>query len=296
METIGGQAVIEGVMIRNKNKIATAVQTKKDIIVKKEDFISLTEKHRVLRLPIIRGTISFFETIKIGINTLNYSADLASGSNEKQTESKTDLAFYSTMIFAFAISIFTFLFLPIFITTKLFNIERTAFYFNIITGIIRIVFFIIYVIAISFMKDVKRLFMYHGAEHKVVNCYEHGEKVTLKNSKKYTTIHKRCGTSFLLVVFVIAIIGFSLMDLASFYVIGKTSIIYRTISHLVFLPFILGISYEILKLASKRDTFITNALVYPGSLMQKITTSEPDEDMLKVAIEALNSVIPAKTR
>jgi|SRR3989344_2516642 len=291
MESIGGQAVIEGVMIRNKNKIATALMNKKKIIVKKEDFHSLTEKYKILSLPILRGVIGFFETMKIGINTLNYSADIAMLKDEKSGCKKSNLGFYGMMLFAFALALFIFLFLPIFITTRLFNIERTTLYFNAAAGGIRIIFFLIYVYAISFMNDVKRLFMYHGAEHKVVNCYEHGEKITLKNAKKYTTIHKRCGTSFLLVVFITAIIGFSFIDLALFYFNGSTSILTRTISHLLFLPVILGVAYEILKLSSKKKNFITEALVYPGALIQKITTAEPDDYMIKVAIAAIREIV-----
>ncbi|MBS3108668.1 DUF1385 domain-containing protein [Candidatus Woesearchaeota archaeon] len=291
MESIGGQAVIEGVMIRNKNKIATALMNEKKIIVKKEDFHSLTEKYKILSLPILRGVIGFFETMKIGINTLNYSADIAMLKDEKSGCKKSNLGFYGMMLFAFALALFIFLFLPIFITTRLFNIERTTLYFNAAAGGIRIIFFLIYVYAISFMNDVKRLFMYHGAEHKVVNCYEHGEKITLKNAKKYTTIHKRCGTSFLLVVFITAIIGFSFIDLALFYFNGSTSILTRTISHLLFLPVILGVAYEILKLSSKKKNFITEALVYPGALIQKITTAEPDDYMIKVAIAAIREIV-----
>ena len=176
-------------------------------------------------------------------------------------------------------------------TTKLFSIERTAFYFNMITGFIRIIFFLVYIYFISSMKDVKRLFMYHGAEHKAVNCYEHGEKVNLKNAKKYSTIHKRCGTSFLLIAFITAIIGFSIVDLASFYLIGSTSTLIRTAAHLLFLPIILGISYEIMKLAASKSSVFSDMIVYPGSLLQKITTAEPDDGMIEVAISAIQKII-----
>lgn len=291
MDTIGGQAVIEGVMIRNKNRIATAIRTEKGIVVKEENFVSLTEKYKPLGIPVIRGIITFFETLKIGIRTLNYSADMFESKGKKIHEKNNSVSFYATTIFAFAIAIAIFFFLPIFITTRLFSIERTAFYFNIITGFIRIIFFLIYIYSISFMKDVKRLFMYHGAEHKAVNCYEHGKIVNLKNAKKYSTIHKRCGTSFLLIAFVTAIIGFSIIDLASFYLIGSTSALMRTAIHLLFLPMIIGAAYEIMKLAASKSNFISDIIIYPGSLLQKITTAEPDDEMIEVAISAIHKIV-----
>ncbi len=291
MESIGGQAVIEGVMIRNKNKIATAVRTKKGIVTKVDDFISLTEKYKVLRIPIIRGSVVFFETLKIGINTLNYSADLAMADEKEKAAEKSEFNFYMTLLLAVAIAVLVFLFLPIFITTKLFSIEKTALPFNIVTGIIRIIMFVLYVYAISYMKDAKRLYMYHGAEHKVVNCYESLGKVTFKNAKKYSTIHKRCGTSFLFIAFATAILGFSFIDLIAFAVLGKTSMMIRLFTHLLFLPFILGVSYETMKYAAARNNLLTNIVTYPGSLMQKITTQEPTDDMIKVAMAALKKIV-----
>jgi len=291
METIGGQAVIEGVIIRNKNKIATAVRTKKGIITKSETFISLTEKHSYLNIPIIRGTITFFEMLKIGLNSLNYSASLLEDENSAKEKKESNSGFYITASFSFMIAIVFFLFLPILITTKALSIEKTAFYFNIITGIIRIIFFIAYVYIISFMKDVRRLFMYHGAEHKVINCYENNEKVNLKNARKYSTVHKRCGTSFLLVMFIVAIVSFSFIDLAAFYIIGSTSMLIRTITHLLFLPLVLGIAYEIIKASSKNNSAILKIVTYPGALLQKITTSEPDDGMINVAIAALKKIV-----
>ena len=291
MESIGGQAVIEGVMIRNKNKIATAVRTKKGIVTKVDDFVSLTEKYRTLKLPFLRGSIVFFETMKIGINTLNYSADLAMADEKENAAEKSEFGFYMTLLLAVAIAIFIFLFLPIFITTKLFNIEKTALSFNIVTGIIRIIVFLLYVYAISYMKDAKRLYMYHGAEHKVVNCYEAIGKVTLKTTKKYTTIHKRCGTSFLFIVFITAMLGFALIDMIAFAVLGKTSMLIRLFTHLLFLPAILGISYEVMKYAAAKSNVFTNIVTYPGSLIQKITTQEPTDDMIKVAMAALKKIV-----
>jgi len=291
MESIGGQAVIEGVMIRNKNKIATAVRTKKGIVTKVDDFVSLTEKYRMLKLPFLRGSIVFFETMKIGINTLNYSADLAMADEKENAAEKSGFGFYITLLLAVAIAILIFLFLPIFITTKLFNIEKTALPFNIVTGIIRIIVFLLYVYAISYMKDAKRLYMYHGAEHKVVNCYESLGKATLKNAKKYSTIHKRCGTSFLFIVFATAIIGFSFIDLLAFAALGKTSMTIRLFTHLLFLPFVLGISYETMKYAAVKNSWLTNIVTYPGSLIQRITTQEPTDDMIKVAMAALKKIV-----
>lgn len=289
METIGGQAVIEGVMIRNKNKIATAVMAKDGIKVKEENFVSLLEKHRWLKTPIIRGTIALFETLKIGISSLNYSADIL---EEKEPKEKSSSAwFYLSLFISFPIAIFIFIFIPIFATTKLFNIEKTAVYFNLITGLMRIIIFLAYLYAISFIKDIKRMFMYHGAEHKVVNCYENGDEVSLKNARKYSTIHKRCGTSFLFVTIIIAIACFSLIDAAFLYYLGRTSVQIRLISHLLFLPFVLGTAYEIIKLASVKTNSVTSIITYPGTLLQKITTLEPDDSMINVAIAALKKIV-----
>ena len=291
MESIGGQAVIEGVMIRNKNKIATAVRTKKGIVTKVDDFMSLTEQYSILKLPFLRGSIVFFETMKIGINTLNYSADLAMANERENVAERSEFGFYMTLLLAAAIAVLIFLFLPIFITTKLFSIEKTALPFNVVTGIIRILVFLLYVYAISYIKDAKRLYMYHGAEHKVVNCYESLGKATLKDAKKYPTVHKRCGTSFLFIVFVMAILGFSFIDLMAFALIGKTSMLIRLLMHLLFLPFILGMSYETMKYAAAKNNLLTNIVTYPGSLMQKITTQEPTDDMIQVAISALRKIV-----
>lgn len=296
METIGGQAVIEGVMIRNKNKIATAVIKDKEIIIKLDDFVSLTEKHRVLRFPVLRGIINFFETLKIGIGALNYSADIFQADNVEAGKNvvkkkKSDIGFYAMFLFSFLIGIGIFLFSPIYITTKLFNIEKTALSFNLATGIMRILFFIAYVYVISYMKDVKRLFMYHGAEHKVVNCYEHGEKVTLKNARKYSTVHKRCGTSFLFMMFLIAILSFSFIDLAVSYFLGYTNIVIRLVTHLLFLPVVFGIAYELLKYAASKNNWLLSFVAYPGALLQRITTAEPSDEMINVAMAALHKIV-----
>ncbi len=288
MEMIGGQAVIEGVMIRNKNKLATAVRTKKGIIVKKEDIHSLTEKHKLLRIPIVRGAIGLGETMVLGIKTLNWSADLAMQDQEEQPTSNSwglTASLIAAIIFAIAI----FIFLPLWITTTFFGIEKTTATFNLVAGIIRIILFLAYIYAISFWKDVKTLFQYHGAEHKSVNCYENEKKVNIKNTLKYSTIHNRCGTSFLLVMLIIAIIGFSVIDTLVAWALGGTSLWIRLGTHILFLPLILGVSYEIIRKAQTPNLFV-KILIFPGLLLQRITTQEPTEAQIEVAIKALEAV------
>jgi uncharacterized protein YqhQ len=277
---VGGQAVIEGVMLRSPHYWAVAVRKPDgDIEIKKDKLNILSEKNRLFKLPILRGVIMLLSALVLGIKSLNFSANVAYDEDEEMS----DWAIYGTIGFAFAIAIAVFFVLPLYIT-KLFNFD-SYFVFNIVDGIIRIVFFLIYVYAISFMNDIKRIFQYHGAEHKVIYTYEEEENVTVDAAKKYSTLHPRCGTSFLIIVLLISILIFSIVPKSSpFYI--------KVLSRIVLIPLIAGLSYEALKLSAKfKDNFLIKLFIMPGLWLQKITTKEPDEKQIEVALAALEAVL-----
>ncbi len=275
---IGGQAVIEGVLMKNDDKIAIAVRRPDGkISVKKEHKASITKRIKFLGWPFFRGTVNLIEMLSVGIKALNYSANESLGEEDKKI-TKTEFAF--TTAFAVIVAIGLFILLPLYLT----KITRTeGILFNLIDGLIRVGIFVIYILLISMMKDVRRLFQYHGAEHKTVNCYEQGKKLTPENVKKYSTAHRRCGTTFLLIVLVISIIIFS------FIVSDKTWVKFAW--RVILLPVIAGLSYELLKLGAKfPNSFLINLLIYPGLMLQRITTKEPDKKQIEVAIKAFKAV------
>jgi uncharacterized protein YqhQ len=274
---IGGQAVIEGVMMKGKNNIATAVRKKNKILIKKTHYTSLTERCKILKLPILRGIVNLFEMMIIGIKTLTWSADQQVGKEEKIT--KKELAV--TMFISFGAVILLFIIMPYYVT-KIF-IKEPNLTFNLIDGLLRIIIFFIYLYVIGLMSDMKRVFQYHGAEHKAVNCFEADKKLTPANAKKYPKEHIRCGTSLLVIVIVISILLFSLIKDPRWFV--------NIPLRILLVPVIAGIGYEAVKLAAR---FEKNPLVkivtLPGLWTQKFTTREPSEKQLQVAIKALNAV------
>jgi len=280
---IGGQAVIEGVMMRNKDKLAVAVRDPKgNIVVKKERFVPLTKRNKLFGLFFVRGVFNLIDMLIIGIKTLNYSANISVGEKEEKLK-WWHLAL--SLVGAIGFALFLFKFLPLLITQKtsgFIQLNRAS--FNILDGVIKMLFFVVYIYLISMFKDVKRVFQYHGAEHKAVYCYEAKEKLNVKNCKKYSTKHPRCGTSFVFLVFVISVFVYSLLpkDITFFVNLG-----YR----ILLLPVIAGISYEVLKLAGKyKDKLLFRVIDAPGIWLQRITTKEPDDSQLEVAIKALESV------
>jgi uncharacterized protein YqhQ len=275
MKLVGGQAVIEGVMMRCNDKINTSVRKGKKIISKKN---TLKKKNKFLKIFFIRGIINMYEMLKIGMETLTWSADQQAEKNEKI--SRLEIIFSLILSVLFAILIFI---VAPFYLTKLIS-KNQGILFNIVDGIIRVLIFIIYILSISLMKDIKRVFQYHGAEHKVVHCYESGKKLTYENVKKFTTLHSRCGSSFLIIVLVISIIVFSFIVSPKWY--------YKLVFRILLIPIIIGISYEVLKLADKfKDNFFFNILNKPGLWIQKITTKEPDKQQIEVAIHSLKKVL-----
>ena len=281
---VGGQAVIEGVMMRVPGAYATAVRDPEGIVhVQKEEFYSITEKSSFWSKPIFRGMASLYEAMKMGMKTLNYSADIALPDENEQSK----ISEFLSTIFAIALAISLFMIAPMWITTNLMDIEKEALWFNLTSGGFRILFFIIYLFLISLLKDVGRLFQYHGAEHRVVYNFESGDEVNIKNAQSFPTQHPRCGTSFLFIVLLSAILVFAIVDTIVMYFLGTISLPIRLLFHIPMIPLVSGIGYELIKISAKSDFLLFNLLKQPGLWLQNITTREPDNDMVEVSITAL---------
>lgn len=302
---VGGQAVIEGVMMRSPDKIATAVRIPDGrIMVKTEDYLPLSKRYKVLGIPIIRGAVAFVEMLVMGIRTLNFSADIAIKEQEK-AEAQQKGEIYEdkptksnavmlglTVAFALSLGIFIFFFLPLAIS-NLFDIDRNAVGFNLLAGVIRLSMFVLYVWGISFFGDFKRIFQYHGAEHKSIYAYEMGDELTPERAARHTRFHPRCGTSFILIVALIAMLTYAISDTIYALVAGHPpTLLARFGLHFTLLPLVAGGSYELLKLSGKtRDNKLTTILIKPGLWLQKITTQEPSKDQLEVGIAALEAAL-----
>jgi uncharacterized protein YqhQ len=301
-KNIGGQAVIEGVMMRSSKRVSTAVRKQSgEIVVRNEDYIPLSKRYKLLGIPILRGIISFVEMLVIGIKSLNFSADVAveeieekEGKNKQKRKSQSSrgLMLGLAVVMALALGILIFFFLPLFFSSLL-KIKRDALAFNLVAGGIRVAMFLIYVWAISRFRDFKRIFEYHGAEHKSIYAYEAGDELTSENVKKFSTKHPRCGTSFILIVAVFAILVYSISDTIYTLIAGTYPVLLkRFLLHFTLLPLVAGGSYELLKLSGKtKDNRITRIFSAPGIWLQKITTQEPDESQLEVAIVALENAL-----
>jgi len=283
---VGGQAVIEGVMMRSPTAIATAVRTPDGrIVVRKKPFHSVFRRFRFLNIPVVRGGIHLIESMGLGIDALMFSADQAV--QEDRVE-KTDKKFrdtlmmWGTVVFAFALSMGLFFYLPLMITEWM-GIEHSV-WFNVVDGIIRIVFFVAYLMLISLMKDMGRVFQYHGAEHMSIHAFESKKDLTVDQTRPFPTLHPRCGTSFLFFVMLISLVVFSLM--------GKPDDVVERLQRLAFIPVIGGLAYEVIKLSGKyRDSWLVKPLIWPGLMLQKITTKRPDDDQIEVGLAALKAVL-----
>lgn len=284
---VGGQAVIEGVMMRVPGAYATAVRDSEGKIhVDRHNFKSITERSNLWNKPIFRGMAGLFEAMKMGMATLQWSADITMP-EEKDKKPNPIMEFLST-IFAIGLAISLFMIAPMWITTTLLDVEREAIAFNMVSGGFRITFFVIYLLLISMMKDVKRLFQYHGAEHRVVYNFESGKDVNISNAQSFPTQHPRCGTSFMFIVLLSAIIVFSIIDTIVMSITDYISLPLRLMVHLPMIPIVAGISYEVIKIiARKGDSIIFRMLRAPGLWLQNITTKKPEDDMVDVAITAL---------
>lgn len=300
---VGGQAVIEGVMMRAKGMIATAVRRANgEIAIKKMPFTSVLEKYPVLNKPVLRGAVGLVEMMYIGISTLNYSAEIAiedeeakntaAGEPKKEKKPQSTLMLSLTVAFSLAVGVGLFFFLPLFAATQFFDVAQRPMEFNLVSGAIRITILLVYLYAISKMKDVHRLFQYHGAEHKAVFAFEQNAPLTVPSAITYTRFHPRCGTSFVLQVMLIAILLFSIMDTILLQFIDELTLTIRLATHIPFIPVLGGISYEFLKYSAKHSTTTLGKLfVAPGLWLQKITTEEPDESMMEVSLAALKAAL-----
>ncbi|AEB76948.1 DUF1385 domain-containing protein [Clostridium botulinum] len=290
--SVGGQAVIEGVMMRGSTGVATAVRKSNgEIEVDFKKIKPLTQKNKVFSLPIIRGFITLIDSLILGIKTLNYSASfieeeleepskLDKWIEEKFKGKATDIIMGISFVVSMALSILIFFIIPTFVANgfKRINITNTV-SLNILEGIIRVFIFLTYIYLISKMDDIKRVFEYHGAEHKTIFCYESNEELKPENAKQHGRLHPRCGTNFLFLVMIVSIILFSFT--------GWKSIWQRILYRIILLPVVSGITYEIIKWMGNNKNMCTKVLSYPGLMLQKLTTREPDLKQLEVAIVSL---------
>ena len=297
---IGGQAVMEGIMMRNGSEYSVAVRKENgEIEVKKETYKGVGSKCKLFRLPFIRGIFSFVDSLVLGMKSLNYSASLfmedgeeeEPGRFEKWLQKKVgDKAEKVIMVLSMVISIILamgiFMVFPTWVSTLMKPLLGNGIWMALFEGVLRIAIFIAYVGLISLMPDIKRTYMYHGAEHKCINCIEHGLPLTVENVMKSSKEHKRCGTSFLLIVMVISILFFL--------VIRPETLWLRLVSRILLIPVIAGVSFEFLRLAGNSDNPVVNLLSKPGLMLQGLTTKEPDEKMAEVAICAVEAVFDWK--
>ncbi len=298
---VGGQAVIEGVMMRSPQYIATAVRLPDGTIeLSKKPFKSFITRYKFLNIPIVRGAINFVEMLIIGLDTLNWSADIQMKYEDKKQgieDSKVkrlrdSLIMGATMVFAFTVAMLLFFMLPIYLAT-LMGLAKGALLFNLVAGAIRLLLFLAYILLISKMEDIRRIFRYHGAEHMSIFTHESSEELTLESARTKSRFHPRCGTSFILIVVLFSILFLGIADSLFPMVFGHMqSIPERFATHLALLPVIAGISYELLKLSGKfRSNRFVKMLILPGLWLQKLTTGHPDDEMLEVALCALTAAL-----
>ena len=300
--TVGGQAVIEGVMMKNKDEYAVAVRMPEgNIRVTKDKCVSIRSKYKFFDLPIVRGVVNLIESLILSMKTLTISAD-AFGIEEEDTKfekwlrekfgkSIMDFVMVVAMILGIALGVGLFFFLPLWLSSYFFDKsgEQTKWYATLVEGGIKIGIFILYLWAVSLMKDIRRVFEYHGAEHKTIFCYEAGDELTPENVKKYKRFHPRCGTSF---IFVILLLSILVSSIVYSFPIMKSNIILKFASKFLTLPVTVGIGYEFIRFAGKHDNIFTRILSSPGLWMQRLTTREPDEEQIAVAIASLKCALP----
>lgn len=320
---IGGQAVLEGVMMMGPESYAISVRKPNgEIDVSVTPFQTMTAKHKGLDIPIVRGVLNFIESLYVGISTLMKSSVISEEAEEEavkaeaKAEAKSDLKsevktvakktkadksavnekskeenltkgdLILTLILSLAIAVGVFVLLPAFVANFLYKVTDSNLLVNLAEGILRMLIFLAYIYAISHMKDIKRTFMYHGAEHKTINCMEAGKELTIENVRGTSRFNKRCGTSFIFVVIIISIIVFMFVNTDLMWL--------RLLSRLLLIPVIAGVSYEFIRYAGRHENACANALSSPGLWLQRLTTQEPDDDMIEVAIKSVEGVIDWK--
>lgn len=280
---VGGQAVIEGVMMRDAHRTATAVRLPNgDIDVETRTVSSIRDRYPVLNLPLIRGSVIMVESLIIGMCALSFSAQAAGEEDEQMT--KKEIAM--TILFALVLASILFIVIPTGAAHLAAAYTDDPIVFNLIEGGIRLMVFLLYIWGISFMGGIRRVFQYHGAEHKTIHCYEAGEPLTVENVQKFPRLHPRCGTNFLLIVMVVAIVFHVFFGWPDFWL--------RILSRLAILPVVAGVSYEIIRFAGRSENHLVHILITPGLWLQYLTTRPPADEMVEVAIESLKAVLPAE--
>ncbi|WP_045170209.1 DUF1385 domain-containing protein [Caldicellulosiruptor morganii] len=301
--TIGGMALIEGIMMKGPKKISVVVRKPNGELYKEVKDLTIDDTSTFKRIPFIRGIFILFEQMVLGTKALMKSADIAMEDLPQEEKEKqkdffdklfekkffekigiTDIAIYFSVILSMVLGVLLFFYIPTWSVEIFRKIEMSNFGKNMIEGIVRVIIFILYLMLASQMKEIKRVFEYHGAEHKTIFAYEHGCELKVENVKKFSTHHPRCGTSFLFIVIIVSIIVFTFS--------GWQSVWLRMIIRLLLLPVIVGVSYEIIRWAGRSESLFARIVSYPGLWFQNITTREPDEKQIEVAIEALKEVIP----
>jgi uncharacterized protein YqhQ len=295
--SIGGQALLEGILMRGPTKQAIVVRTKEGLVTKLSEPHFLKEKYKILGWPILRGVITFGESMYHGVKALTYSAEFLPeedqeepGKFDKWIEEKFGMDKAEKFLIGFAVflgiclSVGLFILLPTLLASFVTNLTDSALWRNLTEGAIRIIIFLLYMYFCTRVKDLKQVFRYHGAEHKTIFCYEQGLPLTVENVRKQSRFHPRCGTSFLFVVMIISILVFS--------VVSWSNVWLRMLFRLLLLPVVVGVSYEFNRWAGRHDNILTRILTAPGKALQRLTTAEPDDGMIEVGIEALRLVIP----
>jgi len=323
-DTVGGQALIEGVMMRGREKVSWAVRKPGgEAVVESFPFVSVTKRNALCGIPVVRGVINLFESLSWGYKALARSADIAieeeeargaddmpsvsikeasasddsndktSSPNAKKTSFADKLLSAASFILAFAISIGLFMYAPMWVANRLPYVKDSPMLFNLSAGIVRITLFLIYMALISLWSEMRRVFEYHGAEHKTIFAYEDGKPLTIDNIQPYTTLHPRCGTSFLILVAICSILLFTVIDAFYIHYIGDfVNLFHRLGVHFVMIPFVAGTSYEFLKLSDRyMHVPIVGALVKPGLWLQRITTRKPDTSQIEIAVKALEAAL-----
>ncbi|RMZ49283.1 DUF1385 domain-containing protein [Candidatus Marinimicrobia bacterium PRS2] len=286
---------MEGVMMRVPGAYATAVRDPDgNIQIDRHDFKSKVDAYPFLKMPLLRGIIGLFESLKIGYSTLQWSAEISLPEEEASKETGKFVDVLLT-IFSLALALGLFFVAPIGLTSWLFDKDQDAFIFNVLSGMFRVIFFITYLALISLLKDVRRLFQYHGAEHKTVYNFESGKELSISNAQQFPTQHPRCGTSFLFIIMLVAILSFAILDSVVLLYVEELKIWMRLIFHIPFIPIVAGLGYEVLKLTAKhRSNIFFRALAQPGLWLQNITTKQPDDGQVEVALEALKEAFGDK--
>lgn len=292
---IGGQAVIEGVMMRYGNDYAVTVRKPNgELEVKRGRYESLVSRLHLKHIPILRGVFAFIDSLVLGMSTLTYSASFYEDEEEEKASRsgkdgggvKDKLIMGLTVALSIVIAIGLFMVLPFFISGLFKQVTDSSWVLGIIEGVVRVILFMAYILLISRMKDIQRVFMYHGAEHKSINCIEHGAKLTPENAMKYSRFHKRCGTSFLFIVIFLSIVFFILF----FQIFPVDNVVLKVVFRILLVPVIAGAAYEIIQWAGKSEGKFADIISRPGMALQKLTTREPDESMIEAAIASIEAI------